>query len=292
MRFMLPLLAAGLLLAPPAEARMHAPYRAHRIVPATAPLDGFTQPAAAYSMRRLRSTYSGPAIRLRRTLDTVEADIAFLGFTGFTGAPIDTAAAAAHCTTPCTVAVWYDQSGNAKHMSQTTVALQPAYQANCQGTLPCARSTSATQQLINNAVVWASPLTMNAVGRQAVRPTPGSFQSCYFVGAASNQMFQYADGDQLYLTDGTLNIIAPAAGLAWHAATGILTGSAASLLQVDANAPATGIVLTPGTPGNVYTYNALAETCDYAEIVVWSAYALSPAERTALHANQKSFWGF
>ena len=63
---------------------MHAPYRAHRIVPAATavdpPLDTLTTPSNAYSFRKLRSAYAGNAIRIRRASDNAEIDIGFSGF--------------------------------------------------------------------------------------------------------------------------------------------------------------------------------------------------------------------
>ena len=109
-----------------ADARMHAPYRGHRIAPSTAaPLDAFATPAAAYSLRKLKSTYAGPGIKLRRATGGTQ-DIGFLGFSGFTGAPLDVAAATAFCAaTTCFVDTFYDQSGAAQHLVQATAANQP-----------------------------------------------------------------------------------------------------------------------------------------------------------------------
>jgi hypothetical protein len=79
--------------------------------------------AAAYSLRKLSSTYNGPAIRVRRT-DNTEVDI---GFTA-TG-DLNTAALLAHVGTGTGnngfVTTWYDQSGNGRHMTQPTRGSQP-----------------------------------------------------------------------------------------------------------------------------------------------------------------------
>jgi hypothetical protein len=86
-------------------------------------LDVYSGAAAAYSLRKLRTAYTGSAIRVRRTnLD--EADI---GFTS-TGA-LDTTALLAFTGTGALdngfVTTWYDQSGNALNATQTTAANQP-----------------------------------------------------------------------------------------------------------------------------------------------------------------------
>lgn len=81
--------------------------------------------AAAYGMRKLRSTYNGPAIRLIRYSDYTERDIPF------SGDEIDTAAYEAFVTENVTegevpyVVTWYDQSANAVHLSQTNILSRP-----------------------------------------------------------------------------------------------------------------------------------------------------------------------
>jgi hypothetical protein len=86
-------------------------------------LNDYPGARAAYSLRKLSSTYTGSAIRVRRA-DNQELDI---GFTS-TGA-LDTAALLAFTGTGALnngfVKTWYDQSGNAINASQTTAANQP-----------------------------------------------------------------------------------------------------------------------------------------------------------------------
>jgi hypothetical protein len=77
--------------------------------------------AAAYSLRKLRSAYTGSAIRVRRSSDNTEADI------GFTAAgDLDTVALLAHVGAGSGfVTTWYDQSGNARNAAQVTASSQP-----------------------------------------------------------------------------------------------------------------------------------------------------------------------
>lgn len=73
-------------------------------------LDLYPSAAAAYSLRKLRTAYSGSAIRVRRSSDNTDTDI------GFVGDALDT-------TTLLTfvgvgnakVITWYDQSGNGRN---------------------------------------------------------------------------------------------------------------------------------------------------------------------------------
>lgn len=83
-------------------------------------LDTYPNAAAAYSLRKLRTLYTGSAIRVRRSSDNTEQDI------GFSGANLDTTALTSFCSgTNGFVTTWYDQSGNANNATQTTAANQP-----------------------------------------------------------------------------------------------------------------------------------------------------------------------
>jgi len=82
-------------------------------------LDTYGGSAVAYSLRKLSSTYSGSAIRVRRSSDNAEQDI------GFVSGDLDTSsllsfvgAGSGYITT------WYDQSGNTNDATQATLARQ------------------------------------------------------------------------------------------------------------------------------------------------------------------------
>ena len=82
-------------------------------------LDVYPNAAVAYSLRLLRSTYTGNAIRVRRTSDNTEQNI------GFVLGDLDTTSLLAFCGgTNGFVTTWYDQSGNANNVTQTTAANQ------------------------------------------------------------------------------------------------------------------------------------------------------------------------
>jgi hypothetical protein len=83
-------------------------------------LDTYTGAAAAYSLRLLRSAYTGDAIRVRRASDNTEQDI------GFVSNELDISALTTFCSgTNGFVKTWYDQSGNGYDATQTTDASQP-----------------------------------------------------------------------------------------------------------------------------------------------------------------------
>lgn len=86
-------------------------------------LDAYPSAAAAYSLRKLRTAYTGSAIRVRRT-DLNEANI---GFTS--NGELDTTALLSFTGTGALdngfITTWYDQSGNGYNATQTTAASQP-----------------------------------------------------------------------------------------------------------------------------------------------------------------------
>ena len=83
-------------------------------------LDLYPSAAAAYSVRKLRTAYTGSAIRVRRSSDNAEQDI------GFSSGNLDTSALTTFCSgTDGFVTTWYDQSGNANNAVQSTAINQP-----------------------------------------------------------------------------------------------------------------------------------------------------------------------
>jgi hypothetical protein len=83
-------------------------------------LDIYPNAAAAYSLRKLRSAYTGNAIRVRRSNDNAEQDI------GFLNEVLDTAALLSFVgANNGFVTTWYDQSGNGLNVIQTSSTNQP-----------------------------------------------------------------------------------------------------------------------------------------------------------------------
>ena len=81
-------------------------------------LDTYTGAAAAYSLRKLRTAYTGDAVEVYN--GTSYADI------GFTLNELDTVALAAHCgDNDGFVKTWYDQSGNANNASTNSTSRMP-----------------------------------------------------------------------------------------------------------------------------------------------------------------------
>jgi len=84
-------------------------------------LDTHNGAAAAYSLRKLRNGYYGNAIRVRRSSDNTEQDIAFDANGGLDTVSLLSFVGGGNGF----VTTWYDQSGNGQHAVQTTAANQP-----------------------------------------------------------------------------------------------------------------------------------------------------------------------
>jgi hypothetical protein len=83
-------------------------------------LDLFPNASVAYSLRKLRTAYTGAAIQVRRSSDNTTQDI------GFVNNVLDEAALLSFCGSGNGfVTTWYDQSGNANNGVQTTAGFQP-----------------------------------------------------------------------------------------------------------------------------------------------------------------------
>ena len=96
------------------------------IIPSSSPsstllLDTYTGAAAAYSVRRLSSTYTGNLIRVRRSSDNTEQNIGYDANNVLDTASLLSFVGAGNGF----VTTWYDQSGNANNAAQSTALNQP-----------------------------------------------------------------------------------------------------------------------------------------------------------------------
>ncbi|MFN7676113.1 hypothetical protein, partial [Flavobacterium sp.] len=99
-------------------------------------LTATTPAAVAYSLRKLSSTYNGPAVQIRRSSDGEQRDVYFdgTGALSLTTSQVSAAGGGEATATTLdlwigsnsgTVTVWYDQSGLWRNATQNTVANQP-----------------------------------------------------------------------------------------------------------------------------------------------------------------------
>lgn len=122
-------------------------------------LDTYPNAAAAYSLRKLRSAYSGLSIRVRRSSDNTSQDIGFnsLGNLDTTSLLSFVGAGSGF------VSIWYDQSGNGYNLIQNTAANQARIVLN--GVLETLNGKPALVSRFNSAnfahynVTYNSPIT-------------------------------------------------------------------------------------------------------------------------------------
>lgn len=125
-------------------------------------LDTYTGAAAAYSLRKLRTAYTGDAVEVYN--GSIYADI------GFSNDELDTTALANHCgSNDGFVSKWYDQSSNTNTAAQTVTGQMPKIYDGSTGVVTDANGNpstfySGTQQLLTATMTTqAQPTTAISV---------------------------------------------------------------------------------------------------------------------------------
>jgi len=132
-----------------------------------------TQPAAAYSLRKIRSSYSGSCLRIRRSSDSAEQDF------GFIGTDLDTAGIASFVGGGTAFVVrWYDQTVNANNAAQIAdITKQPIYtdtKLTLDGTNDLLDLTSSIPQTTGYTVFTSMQLADTATTKGIVSGSGGS----------------------------------------------------------------------------------------------------------------------
>jgi hypothetical protein len=155
-------------------------------------LDVYPNAAAAYSLRKLRSAYTGSAIRVRRASDNTEQNI---GFTALGG--LDTTTLTSFCSgTNGFVKTWYDQSGNGRDATQTTAANQPQIVSSgsviLQNSKPCLDFDGSNDTLRNlNSTILLRERSFAFVGVQDITQIDAGIIS--FKPSGANNDFNSSD---------------------------------------------------------------------------------------------------
>ena len=261
--------------------------------------------AVAYSLRRLYSSYTGAAIRVRRSSDNAQIDI------GFIGEHLDVFTLLAFVGNGSGfVTAWYDQSGNGCHATQTTPANQPQIVSNgvlhTLGGSPTIRSFGVTEKLLftSTALGSATAFSFNAVStvgangsrKSAVLfgsgfgsppgPTAGIRWGLFGQGNLSLDGIGWV-GSNASTTLGNGNLVAPStnyvqtflkSSTAWNY---YQNGGLASANILDTSRPTSdfrGVIFSEGSD----TYNANANC---SELVLFPS-VLSATDRQKLEGNQ------
>jgi hypothetical protein len=137
-------------------------------------LDLYPNAAAAYSLRKLRTAYTGSAVRVRRSSDNTEQNI------GFVAGELDTASLLAFCGFGNGfVTTWYDQSGNARNATQSSAINQPQIVSSgvviLESSKPALNFDGVNSNLLNNTISITQPITRFTVGKSINTDKAGVF---------------------------------------------------------------------------------------------------------------------
>ena len=148
-----------------------------------------------YSLRKLKTSYSGPAIRVRRSSDNTEQDISFdasgnlnqtslLSFVGSNNGFVTT---------------WYDQSGSGINLTQSTASRQPQIVAAgvviVQNSKPALKSTvSANTSLASSSASFTFG-SIHIVGQSSSIPSTGNYQAFFQQAGGISFARYYNDGN-------------------------------------------------------------------------------------------------
>jgi hypothetical protein len=152
-------------------------------------LDDYPGASVAYSLRKLRSAYTGNCVRIRRSSDNTEQDF------GFVNNYLDTTALSTFCGAGNGfITIWYEQSGNANNAFQTILISQ--LQIFFSGSFLIKNSKIYITGTINQYIVFTT----------AIIKTPAQDYSWWFIyekDASSNQgVLTNGGGQYLWLDYG------------------------------------------------------------------------------------------
>lgn len=247
------------------------------------PYDATPSIVAAFGMRRLLTSYSGPLLRLRRASDNAEADF---GATG--GGDLDTAAISAWLGAAAGYArTWYDQSDGGRHAAQATAASQPLYVASAQNGRPAIRDNGGGQHLSFGSVAMSSFTVILAQNTRGII-NPGQ----YVVGGTGQGVANGGTSPSFPgwgAFDGTRLLTATVEPLGWALLVAqnsklFRNGSEAAYSQTN--------TLTGLTLSALFTrpdFTPIAANCDLGEVVICNAVLAAP-DRQVAEAAANLYW--
>jgi hypothetical protein len=287
-------------------------------------LTSSTPAVVAYSLRKLSSNYSGSAVKVRRSSDNAEADVAFdaSGIISATSVVTITAAGTSGLTlnstqafstffasTDCYVKTLYDQSGNSYHATQATTGNQPQIVAS--GVITTSSFLNNKPSLTFDATaqrymtIPVAATVINATGTFATVHSQGTLQTGFnaiLAWTSSGSVFgpgfaplTSSGAFGLYTTFGSNSFLdmGPIVSNKGYVMNAAWTGNGGSI-----TASRNGTVVTGSVPqhfvstvgnGFIGIDNGTAFTGSVPEIIVF-AYALGSTDRQAMENNQIAFY--
>jgi hypothetical protein len=266
---------------------------------ATLPLDILPMPEAAYSIRKLKTAYTGSVLRVRRSNDNAEQDI------GFVGNELDTTSLLSFVgANNGFVTTWYDQSGNARHATQSTAANQPTIVSggvlNTNNGKPSI-ALDGINDFLNCSIFSATEQNIN-VFAVAKGGSSTAFSKSSILGTADGFIFNLRSTSQVRNTGGTA-ILIPSTG-----ASDVLGVYSFILGQSGATLPYSvflnGVLNSSASPAgtghstNYPTYigrgdggaGTTTSNASIAELIVLTT-AITDTDRQTIERNQGAYYG-
>jgi hypothetical protein len=164
-------------------------------------LDSYPNAAAAYSLRKLRSAYSGSAIQVRRSSDNATSNIGFDSSGNLDTTTLTTFVGAGSGF----ITTWYDQSGNSINATQSTTAYQPRIvlsgSIETQLSKPTIKLTNSAGNGFTTSLTLNNPFSIISVVSQDLTPTLGNFR--LFQSGSNNSIIVIKRVDNLSVYTGT-----------------------------------------------------------------------------------------
>jgi hypothetical protein len=266
--------------------------------PSTTPppklLDAYPGAYTAVSTRKLRTAYSGSAMRIRRNSDGTQTDVGFDANGDINVSTINT-----FCSgTACRVMTWYDQSGSGRNLTADSSFQAPSIYA------------SGSVRTVNGKVstLWEGSQNMSAPGSSGGLSTALAswFILGYRTGGSTPAYFVNTDpGDKITLANTTAVIdggqTVGTFGTAFN--TGLTqssvlreSGNSKAYLNGTQSGPTNtaGLTNLTGTWAQVFGYNGGAGgdylTGYFGEYVLYVGSNQS-SNRAGIESNQKAYWG-
>ncbi len=259
---------------------------------------------AAYSTRRLRTAYTGPALRVRRSSDNVEQDI------GFSGNSLNTTALTSFIgSNSGFVVTWYDQSGNGRHVTNADPAQQPrivnAGAVETQNGAPSFFFNGTSHHLFNTTpfMYAAGSATVCAVVSGAgvgcslvSESSAASNNPCYLHGTSqaisADAAVFYRNDTSTQFVGFNVTILANAFDSIMRPIQWVDTGSSVNVFRNGASGTAQAYTRSGALTLNRFTVGAMMRTTTsfffpgYISEVICFAAALSTSDRATVDANQ------
>lgn len=248
-------------------------------------LDTYSGASAAYSLRKLRTAYSGAAVRVARLSDSVEQDI------GFVANDLDTSALTSFIGgSNGLVVTWYDQSGNSNN---ATAALGVAPIIVNAGTLVTLNSKAAISASTTKYLTLGTEVAITAgqSGSYWMTYHRDSTAGAVLLTGPSDYMWYDDDANQYISNTRAVNVgSAPYAAGTRYLHNCIMTYDSGATLYKNGSSIGSYSGSVGGNAGLTYlpSFNFRPSTLLMQEFVFWQNDQSS--NRTGIESNINTYW--